>query len=333
MANPWRGQPRLVGFNLLNLFSLGYPVPETFDPAEFALIRDWGFNFVRLPLDHRFLAARGGGVQFDRLDPAVELGARYGLHVNINLHHAPGFCINTPPATWTLWTDPDTQESFIRLWEKIAERYRGAGVSYNLVNEATGSDMATYRELMRRTARAIYAVDPGAFIIIDGHDVGRTVVPDMSDLGLAQSVHCYDPMWLTHYKASWFYKQGDPYRHAPDYPGTEPPRHDGQPSSDERWDRERLRQLLAPWRELAQSGQMVHCGEFGVYSPAPREAALRWFADVVGLLKEMNVGWALWNLEGDFGVVNNRRDGGRIKRLFDGRLVDTELLCILQGSL
>jgi endoglucanase len=335
--SPWgKQEKRLVGFNLLNLFSLRQGGPRPFEAGEFQLIAGWGFNFVRLPIDYRFLIREDESVdqlRFALLDPAVELAERFDLHLNINLHHAPGFCINTPRHTWTLWTDPGTQRRFIALWEAIARHYQDAGarVSFNLVNEATGSDLQTYTTLMRRTAQAIQAIDAAIPIIIDGHDVGRTPVPGVADLGLGQSVHCYAPHWFTHYQASWVFRDGDPYLQAPEYPGSEPQRRDGRPSDTRTWNKERMEEFFAPWQELRDAGVMVHCGEMGVFNTTPRAATIRWFTDVLGILQQLGMGWSLWNLEGSFGIIESRRPGGKGEQLPDGRWLDTELLRLLQA--
>ena len=48
----------------------------------------------------------------------------------------------------------------------------------------------------------------------------------------------------------------------------------------------------------------VYCGEFGVYSPAPREDALRWYNDMITVMEEMGVAWANWCYKGSFGIFD-----------------------------
>ena len=85
--------PRWRGFNLLEKF-----IAETKQPfveRDFAWIRDWGFDFVRLPLDYRCWSQQGDWSKLDeaelkQIDDAVALGEKYGVHVNIAFHRAPG---------------------------------------------------------------------------------------------------------------------------------------------------------------------------------------------------------------------------------------------------
>jgi aryl-phospho-beta-D-glucosidase BglC (GH1 family) len=61
-SKPADGNPRWYGFNLLEYFSTDpdwmkyfpYKNDGMFLEDDFRWIRDWGFNFVRLPMDYRF---------------------------------------------------------------------------------------------------------------------------------------------------------------------------------------------------------------------------------------------------------------------------------------
>jgi len=49
------------------------------------------------------------------------------------------------------------------------------------------------------------------------------------------------------------------------------------------------------------------CNEFGVYRPFahPQDRAA-WIKDVRSSLDRHNIGWAMWDYSGSFGVVTNR---------------------------
>jgi endoglucanase len=81
---PWRG------FNLLNKFN---GQNEPFAEWDFEWIAELGFNFVRLPMDYHTWIEDGDWTRFHettlkQIDHAVDLGARYGIHV----------CLNSPGA-------------------------------------------------------------------------------------------------------------------------------------------------------------------------------------------------------------------------------------------
>ena len=68
------------------------------------MISEWGFDFVRLPLDYRIWATKGEAA-LREIDQAVDLGAKHGIHVSLNFHRAPGYCVNPPPEPRDLWSD------------------------------------------------------------------------------------------------------------------------------------------------------------------------------------------------------------------------------------
>ena len=98
--------PSWYGFNLLEYFSTDpdwmnyfpYKNDGMFQEDDFRWVRDWGFNWVRLPMDYRFWTdpADFFKIREDKVEPidrAIRLGEKYGVHVNVCLHRAPGYCI------------------------------------------------------------------------------------------------------------------------------------------------------------------------------------------------------------------------------------------------
>src|SRR5262249_34552562 len=91
--------PRWRGFNLTEKFIGEQPQP--FRESDFEWLADWGFNFVRLPMSYRCWSTPEKWRELDEralkeVDQAVEFGKRHGIHVNLNLHRAPGYCVNPP---------------------------------------------------------------------------------------------------------------------------------------------------------------------------------------------------------------------------------------------
>ncbi len=118
--------PRWRGFNLTNFFqafSRGEEGQGQVREEDLRWIRDWGFDFIRLPMDYwlwidtdwkttRKLAPddlfKINEAALEKVDRAVELCRQYGLHLSLNFHRAPGYCINDPEREpLVLWRDPD----------------------------------------------------------------------------------------------------------------------------------------------------------------------------------------------------------------------------------
>jgi aryl-phospho-beta-D-glucosidase BglC (GH1 family) len=219
----WSKLPAWRGFNLLEKFSKDWS-NGPFLEEDFRLISSLGFNFVRLPMDYRTWIAKGDPGKFDErvmkeIDRAVEWGIRYGVHVCINFHRAPGYTVNSPREKTDLWTDPATQRLCARHWAFFAKRYRhvpSRNLSFNLFNEPAGVDAETYAKVVGMMVKAIRGQDPDRLIIADGLDYGRTPVRELIPLKIAQAARGYEPFNLTHYKASWV--RGSDQWPAPSWP-------------------------------------------------------------------------------------------------------------------
>lgn len=207
-ATRWRG------FNLLEMF-----VWPTNDPSpayrewDFQKIREWGFNFVRLPIDYRYFTHGKDWNILDEerlkvVDRAIELGEKYDIHVQICLHRAPGYCVNptgTEPAD--LFSDAEAQKVFARYWGAFARRWKkwpNRRVSFDLVNEPPKISEEKYVAAIRPAIAAIREEDPDRLIFSDGRDGGNLPTFSLAgELGIAQAMRGYKPMSVSHFGAPW----------------------------------------------------------------------------------------------------------------------------------
>ena len=202
--------PRWRGFNLLEMFYKGSSTGP-FKEDDFRWIAEWGFNFVRLPMDYRIWIKDGDWTRFDDtpiqwIDQAVEYGRRYGVHVCLNFHRAPGYTVANPPERTSLWTDPNTQKVCAAHWAYFARRYKGipnSQVSFNLLNEPADIDPNVYAQVVGLLVHAIRAEDPNRLVIADGINYGVTPGWNLIPLAVAQATRGYQPFTLTHYRAGW----------------------------------------------------------------------------------------------------------------------------------
>ncbi len=201
--------PRWRGFNLLEKFQRDRSGP--FLEEDFRLIQELGFNFVRLPMDYRSWIRGEDWTQFHEaslkeIDQAVAWGGKYGIHVLINFHRAPGYTVARPPERKSLWTDPEAQRVCAMHWAEFARRCRGIPnerLSFNLFNEPANVEPEVYIGVVEKIAAAIRAEDPQRLIVSDGLQWGKHPVLELADLKIAQATRGYVPMDITHYKASW----------------------------------------------------------------------------------------------------------------------------------
>ncbi|MFW5737364.1 MAG: glycoside hydrolase family 5 protein [Spirochaetota bacterium] len=327
--------PRWRGFNLLDMFTVSSD--GEFSEDDFRWIRDWGFDFVRIPAcytlwiedDDPFRIRESG---LEKIDRVIGLGQDYGLHVSFNLHRGPGYSVNRErDEPFNLWKDRDALDAFCLHWRTLAERYRGiaaSDLSFDLVNEPpppgegrpplypmTRDD---HERVVRAAVTTIHEADPDRLVVADGMGYGRIPAPELADLDLAQSCRAYEPMGVSHYRAQWVNGMDWPH---PQWPGAY---HFG-----ETWGRAQLEAHYDPWIELARRGVGVHCGEAGAFNQTPHAVVLAWFEDVLRILTPANIGYALWNFRGPFGILDSGRDDVEYEQWYGHRL-DREYLSLLQ---
>ena len=319
--------PRWRGFNLDAKF--GYGPNVAFRESDFEWIAEWGFDFVRLPMSYRCWVEDGNWLKLredmlKEIDQAVGFGQKYKIHVCINFHRAPGYCVGSPKEPLDLWTDQEALDACAFHWGHFAKRYQGVPstqLSFNLVNEPAVVSDENYLRVARQLVEAIRAEDDKRLIIADGSIWARRPVPALMELGVAQSTRGYEPMGLTHYKASWVPSAGK-------WPEpTWPVILEGKTVCD----RDILRkEQIEPWKELERKGVGVHVGEWGAYAFTPHKVVLAWMRDYLQLWKEANWGWALWNFRGAFGILDSNRADVEYKD-FRGHKLDLEMLALLQA--
>jgi aryl-phospho-beta-D-glucosidase BglC (GH1 family) len=347
-ANPL---PRWRGFNLTDFNS---PNPgggrhggTTDDDLKWMV--DWGFDFIRLPMAYpRYVnfdrskhitpdeVCNINQDEVDRIEAFARKAQNAGLHVCLNLHRAPGYCINAGfNEPYDLWKSKEAQQAFYFHWGMWAKRFKDVSptkVSFDLLNEpsmrvdlndqhssSTAVPGELYREVAKGATDAIRASNPRFIVIADGNKVGSEVTPELKELKIAQSCRGYYPGYISHYKAPWANK--DPEKcPTPVWPGT---------MNGQQFGKERLEKFYKPWIDLVQSGVGVHCGECGCWNKTPHDVFLAWFNDVLDILTSNKIGYALWNFRGDFGILDSRREDIEYED-WHGHKLDSKLLALLK---
>ena len=324
---------RRYGFNMLWMFFYGGKKPAKPDKKQLDFIAKHGFNYIRVPLDYRFWTKDFDYLNpdesvFDNLDIYLKACKERGLHMTLNMHRGPGYCINYRTIEkHNLWKDKEAQDAFVFLWEYFAKRYKGVSsdvLSFDLLNEPPnpGEDGFTrkrHEKVMRRTIDAIRKIDPERLLILNGICGGGVAIPELADTGVIHSGRGYAPYTVSHYKAGWAQTDDDYVWIKPEYPGL---------SDGDMWDKTKLQEYYKPWLDVEKTGTQIHIGEFGCYNKTPNDVALRWFGDLLSLFNKYKWGYALWNFKGPFGIAEHGRPGAKYEDL-DGFRVDRDLLDLL----
>jgi len=349
-TNPKNKLPQWKGFNLTD-FNTPNPSPTRRYTTEEHLkwMSGWGFDFVRLPIAYPYYLKIDrtkkitpeevyniDEAAMNKIDSLVQLAHKYNLHVSLNLHRAPGYCINAGfNEPYNLWKDQAAQNAFYFHWNLWAKRYKNVSskkISFDLLNEpCMREDMndqhsknssipgPLYREVARSAAEAIRKENKDHIVIADGNSVGNDPTPELADLNIAQSCRGYFPHAISHYKAPWANKDPDALP-LPVYPGQ---------VGNQYLNRELLEKYYKPWIDLKNKGVGVHCGECGCWNKTPHTVFLSWFGDVLDILSENKIGFALWEFIGDFGILNSGRADVAYED-WNGYKLDKKLLNLIQ---
>ncbi|MGC2196468.1 MAG: cellulase family glycosylhydrolase [Terriglobales bacterium] len=336
--------PRWRGFNLQGRFSMPerpYDGPA-YKEFDFATMTEWGFDFARLPLSYWVWGSREDWSvireePLKKIDQAVDLGKQYGVHINLNFHRVPGYCINgreLEPAdlfTGTKAERDKAQAAAVYHWKAFALRSKGIPnrrLSFDLINEPPkmrsyeGYLEERYVEIVKALVAAIREEDPNRLIFADGINIGQAPVLGIVDLGLVQSTRGYQPKAVSHYTATWVPRDEFETMALPSWPLKD--------DQGQVWDRARLkREYIDRYKPLTDRGVQIHVGEWGVFNKTPHAVALAWMEDCLSLWNEAGWGFALWNLRGNFGVLDSERADVQYED-FKGHKLDRKMVELLR---
>lgn len=150
---------------------------------DIVLIKNWGFNSVRVPVHYEYFVNKGAGIiwndqGFILLDSIISWCSAEGIYAVLDLHAAPGGQSdnaisdydNTKPS---LWESESNKTKTVELWKKISERYKNEPwvAGYDLINEPAwnlpnGTDL---RNIYQRITNAIRNNGDNHIIFIEGN--------------------------------------------------------------------------------------------------------------------------------------------------------------------
>jgi endoglucanase len=294
--------------------------------ADIALIKSAGFDHVRLSVNPQPMmdaARRQDGTQeyFGYLDAAVKMILDAGLAVELDMHPDSDFKARLK--------EDDFVERFADFWRGVAQHYSSwdsERVFFEILNEPEMGDPYRWYGVEAKLAAAIRQGAPAHTIIAAGarwdDDDDMIFLEPLRDPNVIYVFHFYEPHIFTHQGATWgaYYWHWVKGLHYPSSPenaaqvATQVPeavhRLDVIRYGQDHWGASRIDAEInqaADWAE--QRGVQLICNEFGVYrayaDPHDRAA---WISDVRTSLERHNIGWAMWDYSGSFGVVT-KKDG------------------------
>jgi endoglucanase len=295
--------------------------------TDIALIKSAGFDHARLSVNPQpFMdVARhreGSADYFSLLDAAVKMILDAGLAVEIDMHPDSDFKAR-------LAKEDEFVERFADFWSMVAKRYAPLDpdrVFFEILNEPEMRDAYRWYGVEAKLAAAIRRAAPANTIIAAGarwdDDDDLVFLEPLPDTNVIYVFHFYEPHIFTHQGATWgaYYWHWLKGLHYPSLPENAAQVATLLPEARDRmqvirygqdhWDASRIEAEInqaADWAK--QRGVPLICNEFGVFrdfsEPQDRSA---WIKDVRTSLERHNIGWAMWDYSGNFGVVT-QKDG------------------------
>ena len=293
--------------------------------ADIALIKSAGFDHVRLSVNPQPMmdsANRHNGTAeyFGYLDAAIKTILDAGLAVEIDMHPDSDFKAR-------LAKEDEFVQRFADYWNMVAQHYSSWDpdrVFFEILNEPEMHDAYRWYGVEAKLAAAIRRAAPKHTILASGarwdDDDDMVFLEPLPDANVIYVFHFYEPHIFTHQGATWgaYYWRWLKGLHYPSSPENAAQVATLVPDARDRmqvirygqdhWDPSRIEAEInqaADWAK--QRGVPLTCNEFGVfrYFSDPQDRAA-WLKDVRSALEHHNIGWAMWDYSGSFGVVTKK---------------------------
>jgi endoglucanase len=295
--------------------------------ADITLIKSAGFDHVRLSVNPGPImeAERHGNRDeyFGYLDAAMKMILDAGLAVELDMHPDSDFKARLK--------EDDFVERFADFWRTLAQHYSSSAwdpnrVFFEILNEPEMSDPYRWYGVETKLAAAIRQGAPSHTILAPGarwdNDDDMIFLEPLRDPNVIYVFHFYEPHIFTHQGATWgsYYWRWLSHLHYPADSQNAAQVAEKVPDAIHRlsvirygqdhWGPERIEVEINQAADWAKQNHVpAVCNEFGVFRnfSDPQDRA-RWITDVRTSLERHEIGWAMWDYSGSFGVVT-KKDG------------------------
>ena len=290
---------------------------------DFATIKNWGLDHVRVPVDAEVIQEENGKMKEDGLkylDSCMEWCRKYGLKMILDLHKAHGYVFDDENNCQFFYKE-NLQDIFVDLWCALTDRYAKNRdiVCFELLNEVTSKEFTDpWNRIAARTIKAIRAKDKDIRIVVGGifNDsiYGLTLLDVPVDENTVFTFHCYSPLVFTHQGAYWVRTMPrEPEKYRFSYPDTYKKYRErskelfggdfagefAQGGDDELLDAGYFENIIKTAVEIAEKNNVpLYCGEYGVIDLADPKDLLNWYKDMNSVLVKYGIARAAWSFRG-----------------------------------
>jgi endoglucanase len=265
----------------------------TLRPEYFQIIKDAGFNAVRIPIRWSAHAETLppysiDAAFFDRVDWAINQALSRALVAVIDVHHFVE--MDSTPL--------ETLPRLIAIWTQIAQHYSGYSdrLFFELLNEPHDQLTAeVWQSLLPILLRAVRVSNPKRIVLIglvpwnDISHLDELRLPE-DDRRLIVTFHYYNPKPFTHQGAGWV--EGSEAWKGTIWLGTTG-EHEGLAAAFD---------TAASWGR--RNARPMNLGEFGAYKVGDMASRARWTSAVVQEAESRGFSWTYWEFCSEFGAYD-----------------------------
>jgi endoglucanase len=259
----------------------------------FDLIKEVGFDFVRLPVRWSTHAAQAVPYTIDpaffgRVDEVVNWALERDLAIIVDFHHYE-----------EIMREPQgNKDRYLSIWKQVAEHYKdySSNLVFELLNEPNDQlNASLWNQYLGEALMTIRETNPTRDVVIgptnwNAYDwVSSLDVPD--DEHLIVTFHYYLPFQFTHQGAEWV--EGSDLWLGTTWEASEAEKAEITAHFDS----------VADWAKRHNNIRIL-LGEFGAYSKADIDSRLRWTDFVSREAERHGFAWAYWEFASGFGIYD-----------------------------
>ena len=302
---------------------------------DFAVIKSWGLDHVRIPVDYELVQDADGNIiedGFKYIQCALDWCGENGLNMILDLHKTAGFSFDVGEQEAGFFENEGLQERFYSVWEEFARRYAEqykSRLAFELLNEVTDPAVnTTWNRIADTCIKRIRKISPEITILVGGYwNNSVEAVKDIHvtfDEHIVLNCHCYEPLVFTHQNAFWVpdlrgYRIGfdhtcrEFFEETQKYLAPQGGSLITQPNPDELLGGDYYKYFFEQAVAVAEKHNVaLYCGEYGVIDHVSAEDTLKWYKAINEAFKEYGIGHAAWSYrEMNFGLTNKKLDSVR----------------------
>jgi hypothetical protein len=309
-------------------------------------ISSLGADHIRLGFDQYVLEEVPGTFREHMLDIVenfVKWCNKHKLNVVLNLHKAIGTYAPDDSETISLMTNRQAQQDFIAFWVNMEKHFANyPNVAFELLNEVRNVEPKLWNDLAEETIAAIRKINKTRQIVVGSSCWNSaSLLKDLKifdDEYVIYTFHMYEPFIFTSQRGV-LVENSCYYNGVFTYPSDVEPYRDFIRAVEHREgllnyqkiDKQFLRDKLQPAFDFVNQhpDNILWCGEFGCIRHIDLNSRENWFNDVVSLLIENNIPYAIWN------YLSTINDGNKYSLVDDDKrkILSKRLKNIIRGKI